>query len=288
MQKRVQTEEQSAELRYRGIIEKRNELNDQAREFADTRNMLNKERRDNLDEIKELRDERDGLNKQMRKHKKSRNSYQDKAKDLIEKKKGKRKGIHQDLDRDIEALKADAKLLEVKQETTPLTLVEEKELLETLKKQHVEIKRLEVILGEQDSILADVKDVDEKITMLFKMADEEHQKVVVVNNQAKEVHDRITLMSKSISHLISESNKNHENYVNLKERADVFHQKANEMREKLMAMRNIKRDEIRESRQLIKDQNKSVKSALTDKKKLDKAADDALQQLMKKGKVEIR
>ena len=288
MQKRVQTEEQSAELRYKGIIDKRNELNDQAREFADTRNMLNGERRETIDEIKELRDERDVLNKQMRRHKKTRNGYQDKAKDLIEKKKGKRKGIHQDLDRDIETLKADAKLLEVKQETTPLTLVEEKELLDTLKKQYVEIKRLEEVLGEQDSILADVKDVDEKITMLFKLSDEEHQKVVAVNNQAKEVHDRITLMNKSITHLILESNKNHDNYVKLKERADVFHQKADEMRGKLMALRNVKRDEIRESRQLIKDQNKSARTALNDEKKLDRAADDALQQRLKKGKVEIR
>jgi len=288
MQKRVQTEEQSAELRYKIIIDKRNELNDQAREFADTRNMLNKERRETIDEIKELRDERDVLNKQMRRHKKTRNGYQDKAKDLIEKKKGKRKGIHQDLDKDIETLKTDVKALEIKQETTSLTLVEEKELLDTLKKQFVEIKRLEEVLGEQDSILADVKDVDEKITMLFKLSDEEHQKVVAVNNQAKEVHDHITLMNKSITHLILESNKNHENYAKLKERADEFHKKADEMRGKLMAMRNIKRDEIRESRQLIKDQNKSVRYALTDEKKLDKAADDALQQLLKKGKVEIR
>ena len=85
MQKRQQTEEQSAELRYRGIIEKGNELNDQAREFADTRNMLNKERRETIDEIKELRDERDHLNNKMRQYKKTRNGYQDKAKDLIEK-----------------------------------------------------------------------------------------------------------------------------------------------------------------------------------------------------------
>jgi phosphoserine phosphatase len=266
MQKRRQTEEQSAELRYRSIIEKRNELNDQARGFADTRNMLNDERRETIDEIKILREERDELNKEMRKHKKIRNGYQDKAKELIEKKKGKSKGIHKDLDRDIETLKADSKLLEVKQETTTLTLEEEKELLDTLKKNYEEIKRLEAVLGAQDAVLADVKDVDEKITMLFKMADDEHQKVVALNNQAREVHERIILMSKSITHLISEANKNHENYVKLKERADSYHKKASEMREKLMAMRNIKRDEIRESRQLIKDQNKAVRSALTDEK----------------------
>ena len=288
MQKQKMSEEQNAELRYRSIIEKRNELNDQAREFADTRNMLNKERRETTDEIKELRDERDEFNKLMRQHKKVRNSYQDKAKDLIEKKKGKRKGIHKDLDRDIETMKADAQMLEVKQQTVPLSIEAENDLLDTLKKQYEEIKRLEAVQGEQDSILSEVKDVDEKIDMLFKMADQEHQNVVKYNDQAKEVHQRIILMSKSISHLISESNKNHESYVKLKERADSYHQRGSEMREKLMTMRNIKRDEIRESRKLIKDQNKAVRSVLNDEKRLDKAADDALEQLLKKGKVEIR
>ena len=288
MQKQKMSEEQSAELRYRSIIEKRNELNDQAREFADSRNMLNKERREIIDDIKDLRDERDELNKLMRKHKKTRNNYQDKAKDLIEKKKGKRKGIHKDLDRDIETMKADAQMLEVKQQTVPLSIGDENELLDTLKKQYEEIKRLEAVQGEQDSILTEVKDVDEKINLLFKMADEEHQHVKKYNDQSNEVHQRIILMSKSITHLISESNKNHESYVKLKERADSYHQRGSEMREKLMAMRNIKRDEIRESRKLINDQNKAVRSVLNDEKKRDKAADDALNQLLKKGKVEIR
>lgn len=288
MQKKKLTEEQNAEKRYRSHIEKRNELNDQAREFAEQRNMLNAERRETIEEIKELRDERDGYNKQMRHHKKKRNGYQDKAKSLIEKKRSKRKGIHKDLDRDLETMKADAEMMEVKQQTVPLTIDEENELLDKLKGQYEEIKRLEEAQDEQDAILADVKDVDEKITMLFKMADEEHEKVKVFNAKAKEVHDRIVLMSKSINHLIAEANKNHENYVKIKERADSYHKKATEMREKLMAMKNIKRDEIKKSRQLIKEQNKSVRNALADEKKLDKAADDALEKLFKKGKVEIK
>jgi uncharacterized coiled-coil DUF342 family protein len=288
MQKPKVSEEENAEIRYRGIIDKRNELNDQAREFADARDTLNNERRDIVEDIKDLRDERDAIVKKMRHHKKLRNQHQDRAKALIEQKKGKRKGIHKDLDRDIDTIRADAKMLELKQETTVLTIEEENELLKNLKKQYTEIKRLESIMGEQDAILSEVKDVDEKITLLFKMADEEHAKVVEFSKQSNEIHDRITLMSKSISHLISEANKNHDSYVKTKERADQFHQKANEMRDKIMTARNLKRDEIRESRQLISQQNKAVRMALTDEKKLEAAADDALETLLKKGKLEIR
>jgi phosphoserine phosphatase len=288
MQKPKVTEEENAEIRYRGIIEKRNELNDQAREFADLRDTLNNERRDLVEEIMVLRDERDALVKKMREHKKIRNGYQDKAKALIEAKKGKRKGIHKDLDRDIETLRTEVKMIDLKQQTTVLTIEEENQLLKNLKKQYAEIKRLESVLGEQDEIISQVKDVDEKITLLFKMADEEHEKVVAFSNQSQEVHDRITLMGKSITHLISEANKNHQNYVSLKERADQFHQKGAEMREKLMAMRNIKKDEIRESKMLISQQNKAVRMALNDEKKLEAAADSALETLLKKGKLEIR
>lgn len=288
MQKPKVTEEENAEIRYRGIIQKRNELNDQAREFADARNMLNNERRDIIEDIQVLREERDAIVRKMRHHKKLRNQHQDRAKALIEQKKGKRLGVHKNLDRDIETIRSEVKMLELKQETTVLTIEEENELLKNLKKQYGEVKRLEAVLGEQDAILSEVKNVDEKITILFKMADEEHAKVVEYSKQSNEIHDRITLMGKSITHLISEANKNHDAYVAMKARADEYHQKANEMRDKIMAVRNVKRDEIRESRQLITQQNKAVRMALNDEKKLEAAAESALETLLKKGKIEIR
>lgn len=288
MQKKKKTEEENAELRFRSHVEKRNDLNAQAREFADVRDSLNGERREILDEMRALRDERDGLVKKMRQHKKSRNAYQERARELIEVKRGKRKDIHPGLAKELEALRADLKLLDVKQQTTTMTLEEENELLDGIKERARELERLEKVMEEQDSIISEVKDVDGSITELFSMADEEHKKVVALSNQAQEIHDRITLIVKSVSHLVAEANKNHEAYVKLKERADAYHQKAVEMREKLMAMRNLKRDEVREARKRIKEQNIAVKSALYDEKKREKAADDALDTLLKKGKVEIK
>lgn len=286
--KKIKNEEESAEVRFRGIIEKRNELNAQAREFADIRDTLNQERRDILDDMRALREERKALVDKMRQHKKARNLYQDRAKALIEAKRGKRKDIHPGLDRELEAIRADLKALDIQQQTSALTIEKENELLDRIKDRAKELERLEKVMAQQDAIISEVKDVDMSITELFKMADEEHKKVVVYSNQAQEVHDRITLIIKSVSHLVSESNKNHEAFLKLRERADDYHQKATEMREKLMAMRNIKRDEVRETRQLIKEQNKAVKQALDDDKKRDAAADEALQTLLKKGKVEIK
>ncbi|KYK31201.1 MAG: hypothetical protein AYK23_04080 [Candidatus Proteinoplasmatales archaeon SG8-5] len=288
MQKKKQTEEESAELRHRNLIEKRNELNTQAREIADSRDTLNQERREILDEMRALRDERKALVDKMREHKKARNLYQQRAKELIEVKRGKRKDIHPGLEKELEALKADLKMLDVQQQTSTMTLQEENELLDRMKARAKELDRLENIMAEQDAIISEVEDVNESISELFKMADEEHKKVVVYSDQAQEIHDRITLIIKSVSHLVTEANKHHETFVKLKERADGYHQKAAEMREKLMAIRNIKRDEVRETRKMIREQNKAVKRALDDDKKRDEAADEALETLLKKGKVEIK
>jgi len=288
MQKKKSTEQENAELKYRGLIEKRNEYNQQAKEFADTRNTLNNEKRDCLEEIFALRADRGTLVDKIRDHKKIRNAFQQKARELIEVKKGKRKNIHPGVAKELEALRAELKMMDVKQQTVPLSLQDENELLDTMRKRVKEIERLEKLMNEQESIISQVKNVDGSITELFKRADEEHAKVVELSGQAQELSDRITIIFKSVTHLTVESQKNHESYLKMREKADEQHQKATEMREKLMAMRNVKRDEIREARQQLKEQNRAVRDALYDKKKLDKAAEEALETLLKKGKVEIK
>ena len=288
MQKKKTTELECAERRYQSLIEKRNELNAKAREFADARNILNDEKRRIIDESKDLRDKRRKLVTKMREHKTRRNAYQDKAKTLIEAKRKSKKGIPPGgVGREIETRKAEMKYIDMKQQTVPMSVHEENKLLDELKDKLKDLERLESVKEEEDTIFAEVKKVDASITELFEMADEEHKKVVTLSKEVNEVHEKVTTITKSLSHLTSESNKNHEGFLAVKEKANHYHEKAQEMREKLMAIRNEKRDEVREGRKAIKDHNVSVKKALGDKKSQDKAADDALQQLLKKGKVEI-
>jgi len=148
-----------------------------------------------------------------------------------------------------------------------------------------EIHRLEKIKAQQDAEKGELRRYSDDITELFSMADEEHKFVVEFANKANEAHEKITAMMEEVTNMIREANKNHAAFVAAKEKADEFHQKGLEMREKVMASKREKYDEQRAARQDIVDQNKSVRAALLDKEKLDKAADDAFQQLLKKGKV---
>jgi hypothetical protein len=60
------------------------------------------------------------------------------------------------------------------------------------------------------------------------------------------------------------------------------------MREKIIEIRKEKRMEKMEELKAIRDVNLAVKKALDDVSKKDKAAEEALQMLLKKGKIEIR
>ena len=60
-----------------------------------------------------------------------------------------------------------------------------------------------------------------------------------------------------------------------------------EMRNKVTSLRRERRSKMVEARKVIKKQNIEVKKALEDEKKLDAAADDAVKQLLRKGKIEM-
>ncbi|MCX6657927.1 MAG: hypothetical protein NTY62_04470, partial [Euryarchaeota archaeon] len=83
-------------------------------------------------------------------------------------------------------------------------------------------------------------------------------------------------------------NKKHQEFMKLREEADAAHEKASDMREKIIGIRKEKRMEKMEELRAIRDVNLAVKKALDDVTKNDKAADEALQLLLKKGRIEIR
>ena len=109
-----------------------------------------------------------------------------------------------------------------------------------------------------------------------------------LNTEAKDRHEKIGALSAQISSLAADADKKHEAYLKVRARADELHGKAMEMRETVLTIRNTDRAEIREARNLLRQQNITVRRELLDERKLDKAAEDALQLLLKKGRVEMK
>jgi len=287
MQKKI-SEIQSAELKFRALLNKRDEINEQAAVLRSERDSLHEKKQELQEQMNAARDKRDGFVVQMRVHKKKRDELQAKAKELIEFKK-KRKGAPTgSLKDEIRAMEADARMMELRQQTVPLSIPKERELLDELKKKMAEIERMKKVLAEQNKIAKEVHDMDRSIDALFKQADKEHDEVVRLSEAQHKAHEEASSLYKETASLSAAANKKHTDFMKLREEADAAHQKASEMRDKIMEFRKEKRMEWIEEKNAIRDVNTAVRRALDDQSKKDKAADEALQMLLKKGKVEIR
>lgn len=287
MKKKI-SELENAELKFRALLNKRDEINEQATILRSERDSLNDQKKGHQDQLREARDRRNELVRKMKVHKAKRDDFQAKARELIEFKKrlrGKQVGNLKD---EIRALEAEARVMDIRQQTVPLTIPKERELIEQMKKKLAEVERLKKVLAEQDKIQKEIKDIDGSIDNLFRQADKEHEQVVKFAEEQHKAHEVATAAAKEIATLSATADKKHQEFLKLREEADAAHQKAMEMREKIIEIKGAKRAERMEERKMIRDVNLAAKHALDDKGKRDKAADDALQILMKKGKVEIR
>lgn len=286
VRKKSRTELQIAEIKYKTLLQKRDELNAEASVPRDERNTLNEQKRELIDEMQGLKKERDSKVAEMRKHKSKRNELQKRAKELITFKRGKRRKFDTDLPTEIDNLRMEIHKLQMKQETTALSLPKENELIDAVREKRKELDELEEMYEEQKRLILEVEGVDNAITDLFKKADEEHQMVVKLSNEAQEIHERIVVLIKEISHLIAEADKKHEEFLKVKVKADHYHNRAVEMRQKILSEKRAKRAEARKAKKIIEDQNIAARKALTDKKRLDEDAEKALDTLLKKGKIE--
>jgi uncharacterized coiled-coil DUF342 family protein len=287
MPKKKINELQSAELKFRALLNKRDEINEQAAVIRSERDTLHDKKKELQEPMRAARDKRDAAVAEMRVHKAKRDELQRKAKELIEfkrKLKGKPMG---DLRAEVRVAEADIKAMELKQQTMPLKLTEERELLEKIKARTDDLQRLKGILVEQEKIQKEVKDIDASIDALFKFADKEHAEVVRLSDEQHKFHEEAQTFAKEIGVLAATANKKHEEFLKVREEADAVHQKAMELREKVIEIKSKKREEIREERNAVRDVNLATRKALDDKDKKDRVADDALKTLLRKGKIEI-
>jgi uncharacterized coiled-coil DUF342 family protein len=281
------SELQSAELKFRALLNKRDEINEQAVLLRSERDSLNERKKVLQGQMGAARDKRDALVTEMRVHKKKRDELQAKAKDLIaykQKMKGKPLGSLKD---EIRALEREAKEMERTQQTVPLSIPKERDLLDNLRKKIAQVADLKKTLSEEEKVLKEVRDVDKSIDSLFKQADKEHDEVVRLSEEQHKAHEEASVFVKEIAALRASADKKHEEFLKLREEADAAHNKAQEMRDKVIDIRKEKRMERMEERNAVRDVNIATRKALDDKVKKDKAADEALAMLLKKGKVQI-
>ena len=277
----------NAEKDFRRLIERRNELNDQAREARDERDALNEQKKGLVAEMRRLQTERDARNASAREWKDKRNEFQRQAKALIEQKRKMRKDGSGGNVGVIRALENEIRGMERMQETTAMSIAKEKELLEKMKLKMKELEAARAQYAEEAKLLADVKDVDGKIDELFRLADEAHKQVVDLSNEGQALHDQIGPVLDQLKFLDAESDKKHQSYIALRKEADEYHTKAMGLRGEVEKLREERRKVYGERKAEVNNVNKEAHDALFNEAKLEDKADDAMKALLAGGKISL-
>ena len=276
-----------AEKKYQAYIEKRNELNEMARMFREERNMINEKRKETKEKMQKAKEGRDELVSKMRQHKEIRNKLQEMAKKLIEARRKKKGDVFRNLPLRVEEIKADAQMLEYRQETVPMAPSEENELIEKIREKRAEYKQAKQQLEKQKLIEVDISDKDKTVDELFKKADEEHKLVQKCYEENQKKHEVYVKLVHELSVSINEANKKHEQYIEIKNEAQKVHDKAFEMRSKIIAIKGERRRQRDEARRVIQEQNIRARKSVMDKKKLAEIADKSVDALKKGQKISL-
>jgi uncharacterized coiled-coil DUF342 family protein len=271
------------------FTQKRNELNDQARQTREERNLLNDRKKEIFDKMNAVRDERDRFNQELQKHKAARNEYQAQAKDLIRKRRGDRKKGQEARSAPMRAreLEHEVRELTYKQETSVLKSKEEEKVVKAIREKRRQLKELEPELKRVKELKLDLSDADKAIDTLFAQADEEHEQVVACYKSSQEQHDKYVALVKEVGSVIADANAKHEEFIAIRTRADEQHHKFLELRSKILEIRGASQEDRRAARQMIKEHAKQAREAVADPKKLEEHADRSLEELKKGGRIQI-
>ena len=278
----------SAERIHNDLINKRDEQNYKATELREERDLIHAKKREIIEKMTILKAERDTFNAEMKRHKERRNEFQDKGRELINRKKKVTGRMDRDLGSSIESLRLDINELELKHQTNPSTIEEERDLIDLIRKKESELREMESRTGQQDDLTLEAGDIDGMIDEAFKKADEEHKDVVRLHDEAEKVHKQVVAYIEEINHLSAEGDKKHKGMLDARVMADKYHQKAVAMRDKLMTTRREAREERAREKADMDEQNKAVRERFDSKEAQKEAEDEVLKILQQKGRVDLQ
>lgn len=275
-----------AEQRFRKLVDRRNALNDEARQTREARDAINAERRRIYDEVQGWMDQRKGVADQIKVHKAARNEQQDRARKLLALKQEKRKGAVGGAGQKLRELETAIKALEFKQQTVPMSGPKELELLDEIRAKMKEVEEVRKVKATQDLLFGEVKDLDAAISDAFGKADAEHAKVVELSNQWQDLTSKLEPAFTNLGVLKNDADKKHQDFIDLRKRADEEHNKATALRTEVEQKRGAVDALFQERRAIVQEFKQQVK-ALDDPKALDESADEAIKLLLQKGRISL-
>ncbi|MFW3145194.1 MAG: hypothetical protein ACMUIE_00095 [Thermoplasmatota archaeon] len=277
-----------SEKRLKGLLDKRDHFNEEAKVIREMRDDLHKKRKGILEQIQDIRAKRGQILEELKSAKSRRDAYNQRVRDLL----GIKRRTDQDMKErdpfeDISTLEIELRKLEETYQTKAHSLEKEREIVKSIEEKRKKLEKLQAkeVTFKAERVQAQTK--EDEITEYRRLADQEHSNVKELFNKLQEINEKLDEYSPTLDHLRKEGDKRHEEFLKTREHADSYHQKAMDLREKVLQLRQ-ERDKLKkDARELIEDQNKKVRDELEDEGKLDEAADKAVDLLLKKGKISL-
>jgi len=274
-----------------GIVQKRNEFNDQARAARAERDLLHAKQKEFYDAMNAAKTERDAHTAKLREAKDLRAQYQAQAKDLIAKKRASHKKEEGPRPRSAylqaQELLAEINDLEFSQQTRVLSMAQENELIKQLRLKRHEYDKVKKDAEKARMVKVDLSDKDRAIDELFAKAEEQHKIVLEFHKLSNEAHDKFVKALNDLATLRAEANKHHKHFIESRVKADEQHAAFLEIREKMLELKGQEFADRREAREVIKEQRSRVRDAVANPKGLDRHAESALDLLKKGGKITL-
>ena len=200
-------------------MDRRNQLNQEAKRWSGIRDEYNAKVRELLHQASAHKAQRDDANHDVREAKEVRHTYNIKVKELDQDIRALKREL---LPRDAESLvklKKEQRGLEFKQMTSVLSADKEKDLIGALSSVTLRIREIEKVVEEN----VEIRTMKEELIEAKEKAEEAHRKVSVLADAAQVEHDQMIELYSQIDELREVADNAQEKFVEAKTSADEEH-----------------------------------------------------------------
>jgi uncharacterized coiled-coil DUF342 family protein len=246
--------------------DQRNQHNEQAKRAAEQRNSLQNQRKEMQKSIDKRMAAQKELRETARGKKAVRDAIQEQLKSLFDRQNssrgnhGKAKSIVVQLSETV----GEMDRLEERYETSgSMTLEAEKVIMKRLRELANIRDELAPMVQEEIKITIDLDDIDGSIQRLKSEADEAHQGMVALHEEADAIWEDLKSSLEDRDNLTAEADRMHETFVSSRESADAVHASIVELIEEVNGIRDQLNQSRLDSKKLIDDHNEAVRSMLS-------------------------
>ena len=275
------------EAKVRKLREIRNNFNSQARVSADKRNSVQSQYKEHREKIDLLVAEVRAMRAEIKSFKEKRNAIQEQMRQVISQIKGRRKdhSSKRSVTAEYAQLKQEVDALEQKFETSSVGIKKEKEMVEKIKRFSKRIEELEPEVTKFEMVKVDLTDMDSAIKTLKAEADAAHNAMIEAVERLNQKSPEVDEAFAHRDFLKAEGDRFHEEFVDLKKKADDTHGKINEM----MVDVNKARDELKSVREERKswlvNHNAAVNAEMKTGAQSEEVANSLAESLLKGGSI---